>query len=151
MKTCFRCGESKSVDEFYRHPAMADGRLGKCKACTRSDVRLNREARADQYRAYEQGRSRDPERRAARAAYSRTGAGAGAHRRARRDWIERNPEKRAAHVAVGNAVRDGRLVRLGCEVCGSERSEAHHDDYTKPLDVRWLCRRHHADAHYGAA
>lgn len=30
-----------------------------------------------------------------------------------------------------------------CEVCGAEKSEAHHDDYTKPLSVRWLCRSHH--------
>jgi hypothetical protein len=62
----------------------------------------------------------------------------------KRRWAERNPEKRAAHIAVGNAVRDGRLVKLPCEVCGA-KAQAHHDDYSKPLEVRWLCPPHHAE------
>jgi hypothetical protein len=64
-------------------------------------------------------------------------------------WVERNPEKHAAHVAVSNALRDGRLVKGPCERaseggCG-RRIEAHHDDYEKPLEVRWLCSKHHAE------
>lgn len=47
--------------------------------------------------------------------------------------------------AVHRALRAGTLVRQACEVCGTSdgRIDAHHDDYAKPLDVRWLCRRHH--------
>jgi hypothetical protein len=41
----------------------------------------------------------------------------------------------------------GKLIRQPCEVCGSKKVEAHHDDYTKPLDVRWLCKKHHAEHH----
>lgn len=63
-------------------------------------------------------------------------------------WIERNPEKRRAHIAVGNAIRDGRLVRQPCEVAGcGDIAQAHHDDYSRPLDVRWLCASHHAAHH----
>jgi hypothetical protein len=66
----------------------------------------------------------------------------------KKSWIERNPEKRAAQIAVGNALRDGKLVRGPCERAGDggcgRRIEAHHDDYSKPLVVRWLCSRHHA-------
>jgi hypothetical protein len=66
----------------------------------------------------------------------------------KKSWAERNPEKRAAQIVVGNALRDGRLVRGLCERaaeggCG-KRIEAHHDDYSKPLKVRWLCSVHHA-------
>lgn len=57
-----------------------------------------------------------------------------------------NPEKRAAHQAVQTALRNGSMVRRGCEVCGAKAS-AHHDDYTKPLDVRWLCHAHHMEHH----
>jgi hypothetical protein len=41
----------------------------------------------------------------------------------------------------------GRLIRQPCEVCGEKKVEAHHDDYDKPLDVRWLCKAHHTDVH----
>lgn len=60
----------------------------------------------------------------------------------------RAPEKKRARRIVSNALRDGRLVRQPCETCGtSEDVHAHHDDYAKPLDVRWLCRKHHMLLH----
>jgi len=66
----------------------------------------------------------------------------------KRAWQTRNPEKRAAHVALGNAIRDGKLRKGPCEVGGDceGKVQAHHDDYSKPLEVRWLCKRHHEAA-----
>jgi len=61
-------------------------------------------------------------------------------------WRSKNPEKYAAKAAVYVAVHQGKLVPQPCEICGS-KGEAHHDDYSNPLDVRWLCRRHHTDWH----
>jgi hypothetical protein len=61
-------------------------------------------------------------------------------------WRKRNPEKHRAHRRVQRAKRAGRIDACPCEVCGAP-GEAHHDHYGKPLDVRWLCRRHHREWH----
>lgn len=55
-------------------------------------------------------------------------------------------KKRAGHI-VYTEVRAGRLIPQPCEVCGAPKTDAHHDDYSKPLDVRWLCRIHHSREH----
>lgn len=52
---------------------------------------------------------------------------------------------------VRRAIRDGFLTPAPCESCGAERSEAHHDNYDKPLDVRWLCNKCHKKEHTGEA
>lgn len=52
-----------------------------------------------------------------------------------------------ARKAANNAIRDGFLKRQPCEVCGNEKVDAHHDDYMQPLNVRWLCRKHHNEHH----
>jgi hypothetical protein len=65
----------------------------------------------------------------------------------RKRFQARYPEKAAAHKAVAYAKRMGRLVPAPCEVCASTAVQAHHDDYSKHLEVRWLCRRCHRDWH----
>lgn len=42
--------------------------------------------------------------------------------------------------------RRGKLLERPCEVCGAV-AEMHHDDYSKPLEVKWLCRTHHRELH----
>jgi len=133
MKTCFKCGQKKPAEEFYRHPMMSDGRLGKCKQCTKTDVSKNYRSNRQKYVAYERERSQRPERKAKVAEYQR-------QRR------KRHPDKARAHYMVLNAIRDGKMERLSCEVCGA-KAQAHHDDYSKPLDVRWLCFKHHREHH----
>ncbi|RJE79000.1 hypothetical protein DWB67_14640 [Paracoccus sp. JM45] len=66
-------------------------------------------------------------------------------------WRSANPQKYDAHKAVCKAMRSGKLEKQHCEVCGASHVDAHHDNYDKPLNVRWLCRRHHIQLHfYGA-
>lgn len=146
-KTCFKCGITQPICAFYRHPMMKDGHLNKCKSCTKVDVRDNRVAHRDYYREYEASRSMLPHRIESRDVYQQTDAGRAAARRARKRYAERYPSKRAAHIACKNAVRDGKLMRQPCEKCGSPVTQAHHDDYSRPLDVRWLCTTHHAEWH----
>lgn len=63
-----------------------------------------------------------------------------------RKWRKKHPERRVAHGVVFVAKRNGTLKQSPCEVCGETKSQAHHEDYAKPLDVRWLCKRHHIEA-----
>jgi hypothetical protein len=52
-----------------------------------------------------------------------------------------------AQKIAAKAIRKGTLIRQPCEVCGAAKTEAHHDDYSRPLDVRWLCKSHHRQHH----
>ena len=63
------------------------------------------------------------------------------------DWRRANPSRYRAHLAVQRALKSGALVKLPCEVCADTNVDGHHDDYSKPLDVRWLCRQHHVRLH----
>jgi len=133
---CTKCGKVKSIDEFYRGSY-------ECKECVKKRVK-DREAILRQ----------DPEwvlkeRKRGREKYHRlyeNNHGTGTPQ-AKKKWIERNKLKRAAHLIVGSAIRDGRLFKKPCAVCGDEDVVAHHDDYYKPLEVTWLCVEHH-NAHH---
>jgi ribosomal protein S27AE len=58
-----------------------------------------------------------------------------------------HPVRYLARAKVNNALANGRITREPCEVCGDSVSQAHHDDYRKPMDVRWLCKPHHREWH----
>lgn len=127
MKVCFKCGASKPYTDFYKHSKMADGHLGKCKQCTKQDVKIHRQEN-DSVREYDRmrGNRQSPEYLA--------------------KYRAENLKKYKAHNAVNNAVRDGKLEKpLSCSECNSTNHiEGHHDDYDKPLVVRWLCSRCHS-------
>jgi ribosomal protein L37E len=57
------------------------------------------------------------------------------------------PRQTRARTLIHAAIRRGDVARRPCEVCGTEPAQAHHHDYDKPLDVQWLCRRHHDIEH----
>lgn len=64
--------------------------------------------------------------------------------------MERNPEKVQARQKCRKAVKAGKLTRLPCEGCGTTQNvHGHHEDYSKPLDVRWLCMGCHYILHHG--
>ena len=62
-------------------------------------------------------------------------------------WQEANPIARWAHIATASAIRRGLIKRQPCEVCGAEKTDAHHENHRDPLNVRFLCRRHHSQLH----
>lgn len=83
--------------------------------------------------------------------YWRTPEGRAKREAAQKAWKDRNREKVRAHSAVARALKKGTLVKpLDCEGCGpaySGKLEAHHDDYSKPLEVKWLCDCCHKQRH----
>ena len=58
-----------------------------------------------------------------------------------------NKHKTSAWWIVSQAIKDGVLKREGCIFCGDEKTDGHHADYSKPLEVLWVCRKHHAELH----
>lgn len=89
-----------------------------------------------------------PERVAARERYLKTEKGKAAKKRAADKWQEKSAIKQAAHILIRNRLRNGKITKAPCEVCGAaDFIHAHHDDYAKPLDIRWLCPAHHKQWH----
>lgn len=122
-KRCTKCGELKPLDEFYRNRSFGDGRQPSCKACFNITKKAYRDA--------------NPEK----------------TKRAAERWRAANIERVRLHArvrdTVGRALRRGDLVRPeACERCGRvQRIEGHHHDYTKPLEVEWLCGYCHKAEH----
>jgi len=148
QKRCISCEQIKPISDFYKHPAMADGYLGKCKECCKRDVKKNRLEKIEYYRNYDRDRSSLPHRVEARNLYAKTPNGKISAQKAKNKWKANHADKRDAHSILGRAVKSGKIIKTPCEVCGSTyRIHGHHEDYTKPLEVKWLCPQHHKDAH----
>jgi hypothetical protein len=127
---------------------MADGHLGKCKECCKRDNNKNRKEKIDYYKNYDKERANLPHRVEARFLYSKTEKGKLSGNKAKAKWRDNNSDRRAAHGILYRAIRSGKVIKMPCEVCGrSEKIHGHHEDYTKPLEVKWLCPKHHKDAH----
>ena len=127
-KICFKCSEEKLISNFYKHKGTTDGRLNKCKKCTKKDATLHRRKNIEYYRAYDRARG-------SRQSISDI-----------RRYRKENPEKYAAHIALNNAIRDGKITKQPCQKCKSKFDiHGHHKDYSKPLEVNWLCNVCHAN------
>ena len=130
MKQCFKCKVEKDLSDFYKHKQMADGHLNKCKACTKKDARTHRNENLERIRKYDRAR------------------GNRQHRDYKKDYRKKFPAKCRAQNLVASAIKKKNLIREPCEECGSSESvHAHHDDYMRPLKVRWLCASHHRQWH----
>lgn len=126
---CTKCGI-----QFEPKAWQITGRDKRCPTCKRAQQNAANAAKGDRLKEE------------AKAAYHRRKAYYEGY------WTDKKSSedhriKRAARRKVATEIEAGRLHRKPCEVCGAQRSDAHHDDYTKPLEVNWLCHSHHMLRH----
>lgn len=148
-KICFKCHTEKPLDEFYKHGQMADGHLNKCKVCAKNDVNSHRAKYPDEHILRDRLRYENPKRRESciRRAKANASKNRGKINIYGSEWDSRNKEKKLAHAMVGKFLLKSKPAN--CEKCGSSSSRihGHHEDYSKPLVVVWLCPKCHGEAH----
>ena len=141
---CKLCSETDK-SKFYA------SNKSNCKECVKARVRKHRLDNLEKIKEYDRNRPNAKERNEKNKLRTKEKMKDPGYReksnKIKRDWLEKNTVKRAAHIIFGNAVRDGKIKKQPCEVCGETKVDGHHDDYEKPLEVRWLCRKHHVEHH----
>ncbi len=147
VKICTRCGLEKSMSEFRKNRMNKDGLQRWCKICMKTYQAAYWQAHKEElddcrksYRADHKEEMANYQR-----AYLQTESGRTTHKRYRQN----HSEKIKAHQAVHIVTRNGSLKRsVFCETCGlPTKTHGHHADYTKPLEVEWLCRKCHVKVH----
>lgn len=137
---CKACCQNLDESLFY------ESNKSRCKDCIKASVKKNRLEKIEYYRSYDRMRASQQHRVQARKEYRETEAYKYAHAKANQKYLLSEPKKKSARYTVSNAIRDGRLEKQPCFVCG-QCAEAHHPDYDRPLDVVWLCDKHHKETH----
>jgi hypothetical protein len=172
LKRCRDCQKEKPHAEYRRKDGPRDGLSSLCRPC--ESIRRRAYYIADRARVLARARTRAnvPEVRKARRKYLETRGDEFAIRanayyrrwyaaRAAKTGKSYNPfngrsregakKRRYAVRTANNAIAQGRLIRPDhCSECGNRplrKVEGHHPDYSKPLEVEWLCRRCHAARH----
>jgi hypothetical protein len=146
-KRCFKCGNKKPIEAFYVHPRMGDGHLGKCKECAKRDSfeRHQKKSLDPVWVSSEAERHRKKQ-----ARYRALGVACKRSVESLRKWRKENPQKARAQRLAAKALKSGKITRATkCSRCSIEnvRLEKHHPDYSKPLDIVWLCSKCHGYEH----
>jgi hypothetical protein len=140
IKVCSRCNTPRSIDLFNFSKKCLDGREGVCKDCRNAAQKITRQGRIDKIsqsnREYSVRHYADmsPEQRAQKYLTDT---------RSR----SKNRQKVNARFKAQRAVRAGKILAMPCVRCGSTNSQGHHEDYSKPFDLMWLCPLHHGERH----
>lgn len=148
-KICNTCGKEKPLSEFSIATANSDGHECKCRECKSEynrEYHIQNRDRVNQHNREWRAKNKDKMREINRRNYREKKNRIKACVKARG---EKHPERTAASARVNAAIKSGKLKRPDrCEQCGEPcRPDAHHRDYSKPLDVVWLCRSCHLLAH----
>jgi hypothetical protein len=145
MKDCSACGKRLDDTEFYRNKASNDGLMSRCKSCTKA-YNAARKAKLDAHRP-PGWKQKTKDKKAYSKEWRAAHPGYGTARK--RDWWNKNKDRLKVRNTVRYAMKAGKLVRQPCVICGEPKTHGHHTDYSKPLDVVWLCQPHHVEVHKG--
>ena len=126
MKKCTKCEEIKEPTAFSSEKKNSDGLQYHCKTCVKAYQEENKEC----IKIYQE-------------AYKKTEAGKASQRKSDEKRRLEHPEKIKARNVLNHAIEAGKMSRQVCSICGKKEAQAHHDDYLKPLEVKWLCIEHH--------
>jgi len=134
LKRCPKCKEEKNATPIYfpRSTKKKDGLACWCKQCKRKIDRIY----SRKYRKENPEWKKEDNRRNKKIINDSV-----------KRWQKKYPEKKRAHTKVHKAIREGVLKREPCVVCGALKVDGHHPDYSKPLEVIWLCHAHHQQIH----
>lgn len=140
LKRCCTCGALLPLSCFHNDKGKKDGKSCRCKECAKKATREWSEANKERKKKNDSEYAKTDKAKKQREEYRKSQRGKEISAESRKKWNEKNPKKYHAQVMAHNAIRDGKLIKQPCEVCGREdRVHAHHCDYDKPLDVMWLC------------
>lgn len=143
MIKCPDCNEEKPESAFGRNARRENGLMLYCRTCTA--------VRAAAYRVKTGLKKpvgwtrKTGDMQEYRRAWNDAHPGYGVV--SKRRWLLKNPERAAAKEKTWTAIRYGKLKKLPCAECGNADVQAHHPDYSKPLEVVWLCVDHHHEIH----
>lgn len=136
VKKCNKCGETKPISEYYSRRESRDGLVHSCKSCCRASHLEYRWDNIEKVRKGHRKSQKRPEYKAKERARVRA-----------KPKTDEFRKKKNAQRAVLRALEKGLLIKPHkCSRCGNIplRIEAHHEDYTKRLDVEWLCTPCHS-------
>jgi hypothetical protein len=140
-KTCSRCEAEKDITEFGRNAAKEDGLQNYCLPCMREYSRSHGRRKPEGWAR------KTADMKAYQAIYRQKNKDR--LRKQISEWKNknRNIERERIKSKVRYAIKIGKLIRLPCITCGDMKVDAHHPDYSNPLDVVWLCKTHHQQLH----
>ena len=150
-KKCNKCHRELSLGNFYNRADSVDGKRNDCKDChnqsgwiyaRRPEVKKRRRFHVQRYLAKGNNREKSNKRRREYHAKHKD-----------RDYeihkisSDKYRVRQKARHRLRYMVSVGKIVRGLCVICGNPKTQGHHADYTKPLDVQWLCAKHHGETH----
>jgi len=146
MKFCYICNKHKASNDFHVNNRSKDGLQSRCKSC-KHNYQMSRKHLT---RVYDAKYRRDNKEHLdkIRLEYRKTSKYKESHKRGVANYRKNNPEIYKAYKLVQVAKKNGTLIVKPCKSCGSEKNvHAHHHDYSKPLDVEWMCASCHGKEH----